>query len=363
MNSNLTLDQFASKIRTSLPEQVAKQFARDFFDAIAYGLVRDQKVSVNGLGTFVVSSFEAGEILFMPDPQLAATVNEPFAMFEAVAIPDDDNFSFDVHEEEEAEAEVPAPVPTPAAPTVEMPAQTPAKAPVEAPIKTPVPTPPPSPVPTPVTPPKPIQEPIREPDPKPMSETVETTNNDSNPIAHAEIVEVHKPDITLTILLCTLSLCIGLVAGYFLAPKFAGGDDEDEADDTDATSIEMVETAQSDEITTNETPLLTADITEPAATDQPVSAEQPIQTAAEPVTDTVSSRRFLTTMAQDHYGSKHFWVYIYLENRDKLGHPDKISAGTVVTIPPASKYNIDKNNPESRRDAEQKAREIYSLYK
>ena len=87
-----------------------------------------------------------------------------------------------------------------------------------------------------------------------------------------------------------------------------------------------------------------------------------IDAKTEVVTDTVRSNRFLTTMAQQHYGKKKFWVYIYLENRDKLGNPDKIAANTIVVIPPASKYSIRPGDPASETDAERQASEIMSRY-
>ncbi len=80
------------------------------------------------------------------------------------------------------------------------------------------------------------------------------------------------------------------------------------------------------------------------------------------VTDIISKTRFLTTMARHHYGNLNFWVYIYEENKTKLGHPDRIKPGTVVIIPPATKYNIDANNFESIQKAKVKSSEIYKRY-
>ena len=68
------------------------------------------------------------------------------------------------------------------------------------------------------------------------------------------------------------------------------------------------------------------------------------------------SRRF-------YGGATEFWVYIYLENQDKLGHPDRLSPNTVVVIPPAEKYGIDPNNPESKAAAKRKVAEIYAKFK
>lgn len=80
------------------------------------------------------------------------------------------------------------------------------------------------------------------------------------------------------------------------------------------------------------------------------------------VTDTVKGNRFLTTMAREHYGNFNFWVYIYEENKDKIKNPDRINKGTIVVIPAAEKYQIDKNDSASIKRAEKKAREITNKF-
>ena len=73
------------------------------------------------------------------------------------------------------------------------------------------------------------------------------------------------------------------------------------------------------------------------------------------VTDTVRAGNFLTKMASRHYGDSKFWIYIYLENKDKIADPDNLPDGLVVTVPPAVKYGIDPADKESVRKAEQLA--------
>lgn len=81
------------------------------------------------------------------------------------------------------------------------------------------------------------------------------------------------------------------------------------------------------------------------------------------ITDTITKTCFLTTMARKHYGNLHLWVYIYEENKTKLGHPDKIKPGTIIKIPPLSKYNININDSVTINNAKIKAHEIYARYK
>ena len=81
-------------------------------------------------------------------------------------------------------------------------------------------------------------------------------------------------------------------------------------------------------------------------------------TAVKQVTDTVTGSYFLTRMARRHYGNGHFWVYIYEENRGKISNPNNVKSGTVVVIPDAKKYGIDKDNPQSVEAAKRKEGEI-----
>lgn len=80
--------------------------------------------------------------------------------------------------------------------------------------------------------------------------------------------------------------------------------------------------------------------------------------AAEVRYDTVSRIRYLTTMSREYYGDFRFWVYIYEENKANIDNPNAIAPGTVVVIPAASKYGIDKDNPASVEKAKAKAVEI-----
>lgn len=84
---------------------------------------------------------------------------------------------------------------------------------------------------------------------------------------------------------------------------------------------------------------------------EPVQKEQII-------TDTIRNNYYLTKMSRKYYGSYEFWVYIYEENKEIIPNPNNVSPGLVVIIPPAEKYNIDKNNPESIKKAKERAEMI-----
>lgn len=70
------------------------------------------------------------------------------------------------------------------------------------------------------------------------------------------------------------------------------------------------------------------------------------------VTDTVQGSNYLSRIARRHYGKDIFWVYIYMENKDKIHDPNNIRPGTVVVVPPAEKYGIDPDSKTSVQDAE-----------
>ena len=79
--------------------------------------------------------------------------------------------------------------------------------------------------------------------------------------------------------------------------------------------------------------------------------------------DTVKINRYITNMAKEYYGDTNFWSYIYEENKEQLGHPERIYPGTVVKIPKASKYGIDATDPASVQRAKVKAIEIYARFR
>ena len=80
-----------------------------------------------------------------------------------------------------------------------------------------------------------------------------------------------------------------------------------------------------------------------------------------PVIETIRSGVFLTTLARKYFGHKAFWVYIY-ENKDVIKNPNQVPIGTRLTIPSASKYDIDANNRTSVENAKALAAKIQSRY-
>lgn len=88
------------------------------------------------------------------------------------------------------------------------------------------------------------------------------------------------------------------------------------------------------------------------------TAKTVVENTPKVITDTVRVNYFLTKMSRKYYGRYEFWVYIYEENKDKISNPNKVAPGLVVVIPPAEKYGIDKDNPESVKKAKELAEKI-----
>lgn len=81
------------------------------------------------------------------------------------------------------------------------------------------------------------------------------------------------------------------------------------------------------------------------------------------VYDTVTTTRYLTIIAKEHYGNFNLWPIIYEENKAILGHPNRIKPGTRVVVPQLSKYGVDPNNPDDVKRVKQKGLDIYDRFK
>ena len=69
---------------------------------------------------------------------------------------------------------------------------------------------------------------------------------------------------------------------------------------------------------------------------------------AEPLETVILSRgKTLRLIALDKFGSREFWVYIYLANKDKIKNPDVVPLDVELVLPRKTEYDIDPENPES----------------
>ena len=98
--------------------------------------------------------------------------------------------------------------------------------------------------------------------------------------------------------------------------------------------------------------------TTPAVTaEKPSTPTTTISNAQQPKVRTIRAGESLRVLALEEYGDKAFWIYLYLENKSSIANPNNIPIGAKIVIPPAAKYGINKNNPESIRKANELARQ------
>ena len=73
----------------------------------------------------------------------------------------------------------------------------------------------------------------------------------------------------------------------------------------------------------------------------------------------VEKTSYLSNISRKYYGHYAFWIYIYIENKDKIEDPDNLPVGIVLVIPSPEKYGIDKNDEGSIHKAEKLAVEMF----
>ena len=409
MNSKVTFPELVDAVAaaTECPKRVSELFLKELFTVISEALRNGESVRVRGLGLFKLTNVEArksvnvntGEemeipshrkVSFVPEKALADAINAPFVGFETVVL-DDDLSEEDIQlmasvDDFDTEEQVAPPVFSPEKnrTVVEEPTE-------QQPV--------PEPTLQPVVEPTVQQEPITEKqelttDTEDMKEPLKTAEDtdvqyniitpESKPTEvedynipeddDEEFITERKPItsekgndgfmrgfIWGAVTMFVFYLIVG--GGYFMYQHIqnqeiidtARGTDSIDAEATPEDVYEAPAVPTADEAPATEPQKPEAEAEKPAAEPEKPAAQPK---AAEPVYDTVTERQFLTKIAAKHYGNADFWVYIYEENRSIIKNPNTIAPGTKVVIPPASKYGIDKNNPESLRAARKKIQEI-----
>lgn len=328
----------------------AEKFIQALCSTIESRLRAHGTIAINNFGRFVrtTSPDQTPVIEFIPDNELAEKVNAPFAFFEAVELNDGvtDDMLFASDEKPsatETDEEEPATV---------------ADGQPEAGI-------PPVPVPIPChdeeknidrekdkTEEKVTEEKMTE---EKKKEVKSTPSVDNEPCTSVTIPDISTDNdrqlnpVMTFIAGIAIGLIIGAMCGYFIYPRL----NKISAESVDT----MSEQYDSEESAPTRLPANDSDTISLETKDNDIATVNKI------VTDTVTRSRFLTTMSRKYYGGRfEFWVYIYEENKDKLGNPDRIPPGTVVVIPDRSKYDINPSDEASIERALAKGRDIYNTY-
>lgn len=400
MNKKLTFPELAEllSVATNTSKRMSELALREMFAVISGKLLDGESVKIDGLGVFKVTEVNSrrsvnvntgeaieipghSKITFVADKRLAEAVNAPFASFESVVLDDDvtadmltaidnaepaepsaESSEFSEFSEFSEHSELSEPVAEPAEPAAEPvepsefsepsePATEPAAEPSEL---------------SEFSEPSELSEPAAEEPAEPAAEPVEEEDAQGGaihvPQSDDDYYYDDDDDDSWWQRHRTLKgFLMGVVAGaaLYAAADFAIKYYEDNRKVVSAETIEAddgevvaADTLPSDTLADKASP---KDSLKPTASTQSEPAKS---TAVKQVTDTVTGSYFLTRMARRHYGNGHFWVYIYEENKGKISNPNNVRPGTVVVIPDAKKYGIDKDNPQSVEAAKRKEGEI-----
>ncbi|MCD8388010.1 MAG: HU family DNA-binding protein [Bacteroidales bacterium] len=408
MNNIITLRRLSEQIakETGIEQAAAEEFVKALTSAISNGLEQGETVKLKGVGEFVPSK---GRVSFTPAVELSEAINEPFAMFAPEELDPDlkleDLKNPDIGDvaaaaavahqgAEEHKPEEKTEEPTPVAEPVAEAALAQPEAKQEA-------------APAPVTDPKPAEKPepkpAEKPEPKPAEkhEAKQAHKTDTQgaearsepkakqapvPIVPFDDDEDGEDDAvaaygasnrggqgfpTFWVMWGVIfGLIVGLAIGFFvhdpierlLEPSLDEDYMAEAMYDGDAEELPEMTPPEEEPIaepdaTAVETPAPVKE--EPSA--KPATATAPSKAAAE-VYDTVREGNSLGSMAKKHYGSNIYWVYIYLENKDVIGNPNKVAVGTRLKIPPLSKYATKSTEAENKADAQKKVNEILRKY-
>lgn len=372
MNNKIAFPELVQLIAeaTGTTERMSELFLKELFATVSEALIAGQKVTIKNLGTFDTAADPSGHarLSFTPDKVLAAAVNQPFAAFESIVLSDDltDDMLRQIDEGDRIDE--------PVSPALD---EEVVAAPI-APIASLTP-PPFTPEPETAEPEaepemEPEVEPEVEPDPEVEPEVeatpIITDQNESDmkeeeqnaeeqltvqhymkteyeqkkrQIAHSSFIKGLATGIASTLLL-----------GVIIWGAWNGGRNSVLSDLQQAVQADTIAEEVIDQDTTDGA--INKEKAEVAQTTKPKAA--PTNSAV--VTDTCTATMYLSKMATKHYGKPDFWIYIYEENRDKISDPNNVNPGTVVVIPPSSKYGIDASDKASIDRARKRTYELLS---
>lgn len=358
MNS-YSLQWLISRVSENLtPGQAEKfsEFAPKFFETIIEGVRTDGTVVINGFGIFTL---ENGNISFMPDSVFADAVNLPFAYFEPIPLNDESLVdSLNLLDKNDSAQPVNAAADQQVKPDFSdneiKQGQT-----VEAEDKHTVPE---------ALPETPTDEKKTDVEQQNTDGDADSKQCDANDENDTFITTAHQETHSgsMHIFWIILIFLFGAGIGYVIGSNYPYYERWSENQEVveDETETDTTEDISSDMTNTEDT--LKQQIEPEPAPEKEETATLPQETAkkeTEIVYDTISRNKFLSRIARKHYGSSEFWSYIYLENADRLGNPDRIPEGTVLVIPPAEKYGINASDAASVSRAKNEQARIYQKFK
>lgn len=367
MNEIVTLDKLVDRL--SAVESISRAFAEkliiDYFSIVEEGLKRDGVVTIKSLGKFVKSD---GQLRFLADDAVASRINDPFECFQPIELDDDEVIDVAIPPTDDRMADEANVVEST---VIDEPAQT-----LETTTETDIE----------------CDEVSADmsgdgsriecvEDEATVNEAVTADNASDEVVDNATDIQADVDTISSEdevdyeyvrpeyssdkthrwrYFICgaVIGAVVGFGAAWFVLRDLAYADSKADSAGSDHENVEDLVSADSESMATESVD----EIADVKPVEVVAATEASPEESAPIVTETVRAGNFLATMARRHYGRYEFWVYIYEENKAKLDNPDLIEPGTEVVIPSASKYSIDKTDPESVRRAEQLAIEIYARF-
>ena len=395
MKEKLNLQEIVSKMahETGASKKETEEFLRSLFAIIPDALLSDKVVKINGLGTFKLVLVESREsvnvntkekyeipahykLSFVPDSQLKEMVNDAFSAFEAVEL--DENATPDIEEEIQTD-DVPDEDFTEdegddADETVETFAKSKnnkeTEIDIEALLKyleeedfdTDSPDSPESDAAL-------LSKVLREQRYKTQAtaEEMQVANlpaedededeNDEDAelreyIHHRQFrnkKETHRNRMWTLAIFLMIAL---LATGIYYAREY--GFQINFANKTEAAVTNVAETQP-----TQEAVVEAPQAEELEKPEQKVDEPEPIKLIAKVTMDPTMT---LTAIAQKYYGSKIFWVYLYIANRSRIKNPNIVPSGTIIEVPAPEAYGIDVHDAASVKRANELASEIQALF-
>ncbi len=349
MNNIVTLNDLANLLasKAEMDHATALNLIGDVLDSLQESILNEQaSFEIPKLGIF---KLEGNQLTFVPNKNLATSVNEPFNVFEPVKY-DTSLESPEAFQEDSliqnAIVENSVPVVND---TITQTMQSEVQHENDSQLDN-----------------------VTEENTNEIPENIDTSSDQKTTVSHNECPEElvsevdesndieekhyykHNPLLAFIFGLLT-GMILVCIAVYFLYPPLYSDDyDLYDASDTDEyQSLSAVPDSSYDVLASDSTNILIPDL----STESEQISKDNINDI---ITDTVTSKYFLASMARKYFGRMEFWIYIYLENKDVLTDPDHIAPGTVVVIPPKAKYGIDADDQQSVARAQQAINEVYN---
>lgn len=121
------------------------------------------------------------------------------------------------------------------------------------------------------------------------------------------------------------------------------------------------------EVTENQTSKSSKETASALPVSDPVVVIDSLETAnpspsTPPKTVKMSPGRTLRLIALDKLGNREFWVYIYLNNKDKINNPDVIPIGIELELPNKTVFPMDANNADEVAKAKKLGDEVMKTF-